>query len=198
MRVCGQEFTPDILKRINQLVAVEPEISRGALSHHVCSWLDWRSSNGDLQVGSCRKALAKLNRTDQLNLPEITQRYSFQNERRKNPVDIDNNGVNVNIAEIQTSLAEFGEIEVLPVGSRYSKQWRIWKAMLDQYHYLGSPSLCGGQIRYIVKSSQYGYIGALALSSGTWALSARDKYIGWSENARISMYDGFRSHQQYR
>ena len=44
--------------------------------------------------------------------------------------------------------------------------------------------MCGAQIRYMVESSTYGYIGALAFSSASWALRERDKYIGWTEAAR--------------
>ena len=44
--------------------------------------------------------------------------------------------------------------------------------------------MCGAQIRYLVKSTQYGYIGALAFSSASFALLSRDNYIGWSEAAR--------------
>jgi hypothetical protein len=57
---------------------------------------------------------------------------------------------------------------------------------VDQYHPLGSGPICGAQIRYVIQSSNYGYIGALAFSSATWALQARDHYIGWSEGARIA------------
>lgn len=57
---------------------------------------------------------------------------------------------------------------------------------MDQYHYLGAPILSGAQIRYVIKSVDYGYLGALAFSSASWALRERDKYIGWSEAARIA------------
>src|SRR3989338_4591977 len=57
MRVCGQEFSSNILDRIGQIIATIPGLSRRALSRHVCEWLNWRSTNGALQEGSCRKAL---------------------------------------------------------------------------------------------------------------------------------------------
>ena len=169
------------------MVMEQPGITRSALSRHVCGWLDWRGSNGNLQEGSCRKALVKLHRQGYLTLPEVVNSYSFQKQRQTLKVSGDiGSSVNVDIPEINSSLPELGEIEVVPVRSRYCKDWRIWRALLDQYHYLGSPSLCGAQIRYVVKSSIYGYIGAMAFSSGSWALRDRDKYIGWSENARIA------------
>jgi hypothetical protein len=81
-------------------------------------------------------------------------------------------------------LRELGEVTVEPVSSRYAKESKIWFALLDRYHYLGSGPLCGAQIRYVVKSSKHGYLGALAFSSAAWALKARDDAIGWTEGAR--------------
>jgi hypothetical protein len=81
-------------------------------------------------------------------------------------------------------LRELGEVTVAPVSSRYAKESKVWFALLDRYHYLGSGPLCGAQIRYVVKSATHGYLGALAFSSASWALKARDNYIGWTEGAR--------------
>jgi hypothetical protein len=55
---------------------------------------------------------------------------------------------------------------------------------MDNYHYLGSGRICGAQIRYLINTSNYGYIGGLSFSSGQFALTDRDSYIGWSERAR--------------
>ena len=71
-----------------------------------------------------------------------------------------------------------------PVSSRYAKAHQTWRSLLDTYHYLGSGPLCGAQIRYLVESSIYGAIGALAFTSASFALKARDEHIGWTEAAR--------------
>ena len=55
---------------------------------------------------------------------------------------------------------------------------------MERLHYLGKGPLCGAQIRYLVKSSRYGWVGALAFSAAQWRLHERDKYIGWTEAAR--------------
>jgi hypothetical protein len=81
-------------------------------------------------------------------------------------------------------LRELGEVTVAPVSSRYAKASKIWFALLERYHYLGSGPLCGAQLRYVVKSANHGYLGALAFSSAAWALKCRDAYIGWSDAAR--------------
>lgn len=55
---------------------------------------------------------------------------------------------------------------------------------MDTYHYLGSGPLCGAQIRYLVKSSNFGWLGGLAFSAAAWQLGPRDRWIGWSPEAR--------------
>jgi hypothetical protein len=176
MYVCGQHIPQSVLDRIQETVRTEPSISRLELSRRVCQWLDWRSPNGRLQEMSCRKALAKLNHLGMLDLPKVKQSYGFE-RRVGHPIELD-------VAKVSCTLQELGEVQVYPVTSRYSKESKIWFALMDQYHYLGSGSLCGAQIRYLVKSSIYGYLGALAFSSGSWALKAREAYIGWTEAAR--------------
>jgi hypothetical protein len=55
---------------------------------------------------------------------------------------------------------------------------------MERFHYLGKGPLCGAQIRYLIESSRYGWVGALAFSAAQWRLKKRDKYIGWTEAAR--------------
>jgi len=82
----GQPFSQELLRRIQDRVDLEPELSRRALSRKVCEWLDWRSVTGKWQEMSCRKALAKLNRQGLLRLPEVSQQYSFQRRTEKESV----------------------------------------------------------------------------------------------------------------
>jgi hypothetical protein len=69
MTVCGQEFSPAILQRIQQAIDDEPALSRGALSRRVCQWLNWRTILGKLKEVSCRVALLKLHRRGLIELP---------------------------------------------------------------------------------------------------------------------------------
>ena len=176
MHVCGQHFTQSILERIQETVLTEPSISRLELSRRVCQWLNWRSPNGRLQEMSCRKALAKLHGRGILDLPRQEKTYGFETST-VNQVELD-------IPTLSCTLRELGEVNVYPITSRYSKESKIWFALLDRYHYLGSGPLCGAQIRYVVKSSTHGYLGGLAFSSASWALKCRDQYVGWTEAAR--------------
>lgn len=176
MLVCGQQFLQHTLNQIQETLTCEPSISQLELSRRVCHWLDWRSPNGRLKDMSCRKALAKLAHQGIIQLPLQNKIYGFEQPAPHT--------IEPNIAHVQCSLQQLGQITVEPVSSRYCKNSKIWFALMDRYHYLGSGPLCGAQIRYVVKSTLFGYLGALAFSSAAWALADRDRHIGWSEAAR--------------
>lgn len=129
---------------------------------------------------SCRKALTKLEECGILDLPRPVETHITE------PVRLELK--ESDIPKVCCSLEELGEVSVSPVRSRYSKESRVWFALLDQYHYLGSGPICGAQIRYLIRSS-HGYLGALAFSSASWAVKCRDQYIGWTEGARRAHLD---------
>lgn len=125
---------------------------------------------------SCRKALAELNRRKVLVLPERSQHYGFERVSREPQ--------NIPSPELSCTLEELGEVTVSLVTSRYCRNSKIARALLTQHHYLGNGSPRGAQLRYVVQSSKWGYLGVVSFSSGTWALGDRDTHIGWSETAR--------------
>ena len=148
MRISGQEFSIETVKQIQQTIILEPDISRRDLSRRVCNWLDWRSPNGQLKDMSCRKVLLALNDKGIIELPVKANLFSPSNATR-----IDSE---LDIPHLSCDLSDIGEVIVTPVTSRYCKESKVWRALLDRYHYLGSGKLCGAQIRYVIKSSKHG------------------------------------------
>ena len=174
LTIAGREFSAEILKRIRDQLEVEPKLSRRRLSLRVCEWMSWRNGNGRLQEMSCRKSLLQLHRQGLIELPPVERRYAFQQITRE--------WVCPPVAAVECNLAELGEIEILPVtGSAMSA---LWRGMLDTHHYLRSGPLCGAQLRYLVRSRQYGWLGGLSYSSSALRVDSRDEWIGWSDEAR--------------
>ncbi len=183
MRVCGREFSQEVIARIQATVESEPSLSRRALSLRVCEWMQWRAANGKLKEVSCRKALLELHRRELIPLP-AAEESCFERSCAKLPAD----GL-IDVPELQCTLKDLGEIRIVAVSSRYSQASQIWNGLMERFHYLGKGPLCGAQIRYLVRSSQHGWVGALAFSAAMWRLKARDKYIGWTEAARRANLD---------
>lgn len=177
MIVCGQYFSAEIIERIQSTIDSEPGLSRVSLSRRVCEWLNWRCPNGKYKEMSCRMALLKLHRRAVIELGPLS---SPAPKRKKKEWSKD-----VSIPDpIDCSLRELGGVELVRVRSADSKASRLWNELMDRYHYLGSGPLCGAQMRYLIKSGQGQWLGALAFSAAAWRVAARDQWIGWSDQAR--------------
>jgi len=170
----GRTFSSEVVLRIEQAVLAEPSISRRQLSLRVCDWLDWRNSAGRLQEMSCRKAMLELHRRGVIQLPALSRQYAFREAR--------NVVAPPPIATISCKLEDLGEVEIVRVTSRAESA--LWRGMLDAHHYLKSGPLCGAQLRYLVRSPHFGWIGGLSYSACARRVEARDAWIGWTEECR--------------
>lgn len=176
MEACGQRFTPEVVGRIEAMATADPSLSRRALSRQVCEWLGWRSANGRLKEMSCRVAFKRLERQGVLRLPAARPLAGMRPVASARP-----EGLGV---AVEASLAEAGPVELVLVGSRESTAAQIWRGLMERYHPRGAGPLCGAQLRYLIRSPQYGWLGGLSFSSPAWRLEARDRWIGWADPAR--------------
>jgi hypothetical protein len=176
MVVCGQHFTTEVIDQIRAIIKIEPTISRRALSRRVCQWLGWKDSNGKLKEMSCRVALLRLHNQEVIALPECKPPGFIPQP----PVDPSFPGVE----SLRCRLEELGKIELILVAHGDRSASRIWNGLMNTYHYLGAGPLCGAQLRYLLHSSGYGWLGGLAFSAAAWRVAARDEWVGWSEAAR--------------
>lgn len=176
MRVGGQRIDDTIIARIEAIIEKNRNAKRGALSRQICEQLKWRSRNGRLREVSCRKVLAQLHREGKIRLADAG---AFPVRRRKVELEqVGPEGVSEGV------LKDFQPIELVAIGSGDREASGIWNELMERYHYLGSGPLCGAQLRYLIRSEKYGWIGALAFSAAAWRVTARDRWIGWSDEIR--------------
>jgi hypothetical protein len=178
VKACGQEFSPDILKRTQQTLDEVPALPRGVLSRMVCGWLNWRTALGKLKEVSCRVALLKLLRRGQLRLPEIDQRSIPRSQR------VQTEPPRLEAASVDSSLEALQPVSVPRVASADSAHSRIWNELMNQEHSLGAGPLRREQIRYLLVSGAGEWLGGLAFSASAWRAEARDRWIGWNDEAR--------------
>ena len=148
--------------------------------------LDWRNLNGRLKDMNCRKALSLLRQAGALRLPDVTQGATFT--RRTIQHDFV-------LSPVSCSLQELGIVTLVLIDKRLSEEALIWKSLL-KLHYLGDRLFCAG-LRYLVHSSVHGWLGALAFSPAAFRVSARDQFIGWSEQNRLSNLDRVISNSRF-
>ncbi len=84
----------------------------------------------------------------------------------------------------ECELRELGEIGLELVRGRKDPKYCIWKEMLEEHHYLHTAKLYGQQIKYLVRSAEAGWIGAMSFSSSAWRVKVRDERLGWDEEER--------------
>jgi hypothetical protein len=82
---------------------------------------------------------------------------------------------------LRGSLGELQPLEFVQV--RRSLEESLFNSLLEQHHYLGYERPVGEHLKYLVKASGQ-VIACLAWSSAPRHLKLRDRYLGWSEEAR--------------
>jgi len=66
-----------------------------------------------------------------------------------------------------------------------TKMEPLWDELVREYHYLGYEGQMGARIKYVITLGKQ-IVGAISFSSAVYRLGARDEYIGWDEETRLS------------
>jgi hypothetical protein len=158
------------------MIAAHPEASRRTLSKKLCEVWQWRQANGTLSDMVCRSLLVILERAGKITLPPVAyvRHNPLVNRARPTPVLIDS-------TPITDALRDLGPLDFQQV--RRSGDEPLFNSLLEQHHYLRYEQPVGEHLKYLV----WGHarpIACLAWSSAPRHLGARDRYIGWSAEAR--------------
>jgi hypothetical protein len=172
----GRVITPEEIVYIRELVAENPDASRRRLSEKLCEAWQWRQANGALRDMVCRGLLLMLHRAGQIELPPVRQisLNPFIRRERPAPMLIDNTPINGPLSALRP-------IELQQV--RRTPHEPLFNSLIEQYHYLTYIQPVGEHLKYLVWS-QGRPIACLAWSSAPRHLGSRDRYIGWSAEAR--------------
>lgn len=175
MIVCGRQISIDYIESLRSRVV---SMSMRQAARLLCDELHWTGPSGQLQFTAARQAISRLERAGLI----ACSPGKPVDRARPGPGAV-KEAPNVEVAPIECDLDALGSLELIPVPSRHSELYRIWKALLERYHYRGAGPLCGSSLRYLIKTD-HGWIGALAFSAAARRLKGRDEWIGWSEVAR--------------
>jgi len=172
----GQVITSEDILFIEQLIAAHPRASRRRLSQKLCEAWQWRQANGALRDMVCRGLLLMLDRAGHIQLPAVkfVPHNPLVRRERPEPVLIDT-------APIQGTLHELRPVEIEQV--RRTDHEPLFNSLMEQYHYLAYEQPVGEHLKFLVWA-QGRPIACLAWSSAPRHLASRDRYIGWSAEAR--------------
>lgn len=176
LRFRGREITASDVTFIQQLIAAHPGASRRALSKILCEAWDWRQANGQLCDMVCRSLMLELHRAGFIELPPV--RHVATNNvvrRRRRPA------VAVDRTPLCAKLDQIRPVEIRPV--RRTAEEALFDSLIEEHHYLGYTRPVGEHLKYLIAAHDRP-IAAMAWSSAPRHLGPRDRFIGWSPQAR--------------
>ena len=172
----GREVTEADLVLIRDLVARHPDASRRQLSGLLCEAWDWRQPNGELRDMVCRSLMLALHRSGHIELPPVRHRppNNVVACRRVQVARVDSSPIRAALRTLEP--LEFRQV-------RRSEDEKLFEALIAEHHYLGYTQPVGEHLKYVVYSTGRP-IACLGWSSAPRHLGPRDRFIGWSKEAR--------------
>ena len=164
------------LPTIRALIEDNPAASRRELSQKLCEAWNWVQPNGSWCDMVCRGAMLALERAGYIVLPAVKWRPPNPLAVRPKPKQFD-----IDTAPIECSLRDLGPLEFRLV--RRTLEEPLFNALIEQHHYLGYTQPVGEQLKYMVFAGDRP-VACLAWSSAARHLGPRDRFIGWSREAR--------------
>ena len=124
----------------------------------------------------CRGLLLMLHRGGQIELPPVAyQRHNpLAHRARPEPVSLDQTPIEVPLKELDA--IEFAQV-------RRSCDEPLFNSLVEHHHYLGYEQPVGEHLKYLVWAAGRP-LACLAWSSAPRHIGSRDRYIGWSAEAR--------------
>ncbi|MCP4203112.1 MAG: DUF4338 domain-containing protein [bacterium] len=172
----GREVTHGDITFINELIARHPGASRRRLSALLCEAWDWRQANGELRDMVCRGLMLKLHRARLIELPPV--RFVPRNNVVVRPTP---QRALIDRTPLCRSLKEIRPLEILQV--RRTRGEAFYDGLIEEYHYLGYTRPVGEHLKYLILASERP-VACMAWGSAPRHLGPRDRFIGWSGEAR--------------
>ena len=175
-RYRGRTVTAAEIVFIRQLIAAHPGASRRKLSSKLCAAWDWKQANGAPRDMVCRGLLLMLDRAGEIELPPVrfTPCNPLARRERPKPVPLDE-------TPMMGLLREMGPLQFQQV--RRTAEEPLFNSLMESHHYLGYEQPVGGHLKYLVWGQERP-VACLAWSSAPRHLGSRDRFIGWSGEAR--------------
>lgn len=169
-------MTPADVAFIRDLMADNPAASRKALSRKLCEAWNWVQPNGTLRDMVCRGLMLALHRAGHIELPPVRRVMPNPLIEHRRPAE-----AFIDTAPLRAALAEIRPLEIRQV--RRTGEERLFNSLVERYHYLKYTQPVGEHLKFLV-SALGRPIGCLAWSSAPRHLGPRDRFIGWSPEAR--------------
>lgn len=173
-------FFQSELELLQEVCSDFAALGRTEISRTVCELLKWKRVNGKVKNHECRLLLERLEERGWLKLPPI------RNLGGRGPRRVEVSGQREAEQELQGSVGSFCPLRLEVVGAGAEGQSRLWRELVEQYHYLHCRVPVGANLRYIVRSERCPerVLACILWTSAAWKMAARDRWIGWDDPQR--------------
>jgi hypothetical protein len=177
LRYRGRLVTDSDVEFIRELIAQHRTFSRRQLSKKLCEAWGWVQPNGALRDMVCRGLMLELHRAGHIELPAVRMRPPNPLAKHSKPTQM----LLVDRTPVKVSLSELGPLMFRQV--RRTEEEPVFNGLVEAHHYLGYTQPVGEHLKYMVHARGRP-IACLAWSSAPRHLAPRDRFIGWSKEAR--------------
>jgi hypothetical protein len=174
----GRAVTAADAAFLRSFIADRPEASRRRLSLDLCARWGWVQPNGAPCDAVCRSLLLALDRAGHIALPPPRRACPRPWARRKPELSTE-----VDVRPIETSLRALGPVEIRQV--RRTPHEALFGGLIEAWHYLGYVQPVGEHLKFMAFADERP-LACLAWGSAPRHLGPRDRFIGWSTEARRS------------
>jgi hypothetical protein len=165
----GRTFGAEDIELIKWTRKKYPTLKRREFIHTICEFLEWKTLAGKSKIPQCEEFLDLLETKGFITLPP-----KIKTAKRITRFET------IEYAEEISGKVEDYKIEVELVKTDENL---LWRSYINQFHRLGDKRVFGTQLRYFIKMGNTA-LGCIQFSASSWALEERDRWIGWTVEAR--------------
>jgi hypothetical protein len=173
---CGREFSAAEVADLCATVAWLPGLPRQELAATLCEHLDWFTLTGTPKVHACLEFLERLRSAGLLVLPALRPSPP---RRSTSPVVVVEPIVEESPVHCTLSALAPIRLEVIRDAALVTQ----WDALVARWHPLGFQGAFGYRLRYFITAGDQ-RLGCLLLAGAARAVAVRDRWIGWTAQAR--------------
>ena len=138
----GRTLSAKDVEAIRALIAAHPAWHRTRLSQELCRCWDWVAANGQCKDMAARALLRKLDAEGLIDLPAPV---CSANNAFRHCTEV---GLSIDESPIKTALGALRPVQLSPVHGQGEQ--RLFRALLQRYHYLGYRGPVGENLKYLV------------------------------------------------
>jgi hypothetical protein len=176
LRYRGRVIRESDLAVIRALIEQYPTASRRRLSRELCEVWNWFQANGTACDMICRGLMLALERAGHIALPPARSKPVNPLVSRPRPPLIETDAT-----PIECGLKNLGPLQFRLV--RRTPEEPLFNSLIEHHHYLHYTHPVGEQLKYMIFAGERP-VACLAWSSAARHLGPRDRFIGWSREAR--------------